>query len=882
MDYQHFNNVQDLFHRGLALDPTDRTAFLDAACAHDVNLRREVARLLEADEQMPEVLVHDPGQLASGLLSSIGSIDGIDPYRIIRPIGEGGMGSVFLAERTDIGKQVALKLLRDAWLSPARRRRFAEEQRTLASLEHPAIARLYDAGSTADGTPWIAMEFVDGEPLTTYAARQSIDDRLRLFSRVCEAVQFAHTRLVVHRDLKPSNIFVTNNGDVKLLDFGIARSIAKTKANSRQTRTVLTLVTPAYAAPEQLRGGTADVRSDVYSLGIVLFELLTGQLPSSHSDTHDQPSAPRELPRPSSMRPATSATNELHAAAWNDLDVLCMTAGRLDPQRRYATVDALRADVDRYLRGLPLAARPDTLGYRTAKFLGRNRRAVAASTFGLAVAAIISAIYVANLNAAREQAELEAHRAEVAAKNADLEASRSKRVTELMLSMMGDEEDLAGPGESLRVVEVLDRGARELHRLDDEPEIKQTMTTTVGKLYSRLGQLDRATELLESAVEQATVLYPERHTTVVETMLELAMVKAEREDYDAAIHIAQDAIARVAASPDRYSELHLRGVGNLGLILISKGDYRLALDQFQSMSDRIELAHPSDPLNLLLRGRALARFYLGELDDADKGFRESMAMTMKLHGPHHAHVAEDHLSLGAVYRERERYDLAHDHFEQAFEITRDWYGEDSVATARAANKIGRNLNSLERYDEAKVVLTRTLETMERLLGPNHTDVALVINELAWTADGMNDFDGATALYRRALEIQTTVHDQGHYYVGIAHSNLASALAKQDLLTEAESEMRAALKVYAGTLPDTHANVGIAKIKLGHVLRRIGRHDEAEALINAAVAALRGVLPEDSVWFSQARENLAAVYAATGREAMVSQLDGQSPSPTAPP
>jgi RNA polymerase sigma factor (TIGR02999 family) len=332
------------------------------------------------------------------------------PYRIREVIGEGGMGVVYLAVRDDLGSLAAIKLLRDAWMSPARRERFATEQRTLARLTHPSIARLYDADTLPDGTPWFAMEFVRGVPLTEYCRQHgsSIVERLKLFGAVCEAVRYAHSRAVIHRDLKPGNILVQSDGSVKLLDFGIAKQLDRRTTPENQTRTGLRLMTLAYAAPEQIRGEPAGTYTDVYALGVILYELLTGQLP------FDQPNrSPGEAeaaiigqePTKPSFLARRSTANERD---WADLDVLCLTAMHKDPERRYRSAEALIRDIDHYVLGEPLDARPDTLRYRVGKYIRRNRRSVAAVALALAAIAGLVIFYTVRLAAARNAALAEA------------------------------------------------------------------------------------------------------------------------------------------------------------------------------------------------------------------------------------------------------------------------------------------------------------------------------------------------------------------------------------------------------------------------------------------------------------------------------------------
>jgi serine/threonine protein kinase len=284
MDAERFERLRSLFHEAAALPVDKRGAYLADACGGDAALLSEVLGMLDADAGGDSLLDAGVSGVARGLLEGHGAAFEnlrFGPYRLVRLLGEGGMGVVYLAEREDLGSRVAIKFLRDAWLSPARRERFAAEQRTLAQLVHPSIARLYDADTLSDGTPWFAMEYVEGVEITEYMAthHSSIEERLRLYRAVCEAVQYAHERAVIHRDLKPSNILVKADGSVRLLDFGIAKHLDGAARPTDQTRTALRLMTPAYASPEQLRSEPVGIFTDVYALGVTLYEIVSGKLP---------------------------------------------------------------------------------------------------------------------------------------------------------------------------------------------------------------------------------------------------------------------------------------------------------------------------------------------------------------------------------------------------------------------------------------------------------------------------------------------------------------------------------------------------------------------------------------------------------------------------
>jgi len=270
MDSIRWERIQSIFHQAVELSEPEQASFLKSACGDDGALLADVLAMVHEDAHGNSLLDHESGHVAHHILDveapPILSAEQLGPYRVVRPLGQGGMGVVFLAERQDLGNRVAIKLLRDAWLSPARRERFASEQRMLAQLNHPSIAQLYDADVLTDGTPFFVMEFVEGVPLTDYCTQNkcSLESRLKLFRSVCEAVQYAHAQAVIHRDLKPSNILVKKDGTVRLLDFGIAKQIETLDPSPDPTMTGLRLMTPAYAAPEQIRGERVGVQSDVY------------------------------------------------------------------------------------------------------------------------------------------------------------------------------------------------------------------------------------------------------------------------------------------------------------------------------------------------------------------------------------------------------------------------------------------------------------------------------------------------------------------------------------------------------------------------------------------------------------------------------------------
>jgi serine/threonine protein kinase/TolB-like protein len=403
MEAARWERVQALFHSAADLKEPERTGFLEKECGDDPSLVGDVRRMLDEDQRAWLL----DGNVTEWAVDRFGDalaewFRDFSPYRIKEVLGEGGMGVVYLAERKDLGNLVAIKILRDGWLSPDRRERFAAEQRTLAQLNHPSIARLYDANTLPDGTPWFVMEYVDGVPLTEYCRRNSCsaDERVKLIRAVAEAIQYAHERGVIHRDLKPSNILVKADGTLRLLDFGIAKQVDPDGGPVTQTRTALRPMTPAYASPEQLRGEPVGVSTDVYSLGVVLYELLAGKLPYdlAHKTASE---AAAILAAKEPARPSTISALTIGKASWTKLDALCLRALEKDTRRRYGSASALIRDIDRYLNREPLEAQTESWLSSLGGFARRKSRAISVGMAVCGVLALVAAAVALTLNFSR-------------------------------------------------------------------------------------------------------------------------------------------------------------------------------------------------------------------------------------------------------------------------------------------------------------------------------------------------------------------------------------------------------------------------------------------------------------------------------------------------
>jgi serine/threonine-protein kinase len=843
MDSARWGRIQKLFGGAVDLPRSEQQVFLESQCAGDQELMAEVRAMIEEDARGDSLLDRGVSGVANQFLEELGppSFKQAGPYRIVRMLGEGGMGVVYLAERDDLGSMVAIKILRDAWLSPARRERFLTEQRTLAQLNHPSIARLYDANTLPDGTPWFAMEYVEGVPLTTYCdqLRSSVKERMELFRDVCEAVQHAHLHAVIHRDLKPSNVLVRADGSVRLLDFGIAKQLDRFDAPADRTRTGLRLMTPAYAAPEQIRGDPVGIYTDVYSLGVVLYELLAGKLPFDLADRTPGESE-RMILEQEPGKPSLIA----------DLDVLCLKAMHKDPERRYSSVEALIRDIGHYLRNEPVEAQPDTLRYRARKFIRRNRRAVTTAAVVLTLVIGLVAFFTVRLA--------------IASNRALAETARTQRIQRFMLNLFEGGEKESGPGDNLRVITLLDRGVQEAQDLNSEPSVQAELYQTLGSVYQKLGKLDRADSLLSSALERRIFLFGKDSAEAADSLIALGLLRIDQEQLPEAERLIREGLATAKRHMPVGDSALAKATTALGRVLEERGSYDQAVPVLE---DAVKLSSKESPkqgsvnpdLADSLNELASVHFYAGRYKVADSLFRRVLQMHRQLHGDRHPLVADALINIGAVQQDLGYYKEAEMLDRQALEINQAYYGSDHPQIAHNLTVLARALIHQKRFEEAEAALEKALPIEERAYGPVSRQVASTLNELGNAAMSRYQYELAEPRFRRMLDIYRAVYNSHHYLIGIALSNLAGAYAGRKEYDRAEQFYRDAIQVFADTLPADHMNMGIAQIKLGRALVRQLRFREAEGHLISGYAILSKQANPSLIHLQNARQDLVSVY-----------------------
>lgn len=868
MDAEQWERIQELFHRVADLAPVARDALLDRECVGDHALREGVEALLSGDSGDASLLDRDVARVAATILPGAQASPlppyRCGPYRLLRLLGEGGMGVVYLGERADLGSTAAIKLLRDAWVSPNRRDRFVAEQKVLAQLNHPSIARLLDAGTLGDGTPWIAMEHVEGVPLREYcrSGHLSLRARLRLVRDVGEAVLHAHQHLVIHRDLKPSNVLVRPDGSVKLLDFGIAKQLDRLNVEGEgaddATRTGMRLMTPAYAAPEQISGAQIGVHTDVYALGVMLYELLAGVLPFDLAEKTPSDAArliiEHEPQRPS-VRGAHGSVLATRAQ-WEDLDVLCLTAMHKDPARRYRSVDALIRDIDHFLAGEPLDAHADTVGYRLATFVRRNRRAVGATAVAVVVSVAMMTFYTLRLAQARDRALVE--------------SVRAQRIQRFMSSLFRGGDEAAGPADSLRVVTLLDQGVAQARALDLEPRVQADLYQTLGGIYTQLGVFGRADSLLGQGLAQWRRIAGDGSMEAGRAMVALGDLRTSEARYDEGERLLRDGIAAMSvAGPGGGTDLVEARIA-LGRLFTERGEHARAIVVLDSVVTTLRTATvpPPDPkaLHEALGELANAHFYAGNYDVADSLNHQVLAMTRTLFGDRHPRVAEDLMNLGATQQERGNYRESEQFFREALGISTAFYGEDHYRTAGNLTYLGRSLLLQNRFEEARTSFARAAAIRERVFGPTHPAVANTLNELGSVAIRQERYADAESIYHRVRDIYRRAYPGKDFHTGVATGNLADTYMYRRDYRRAEPLYREALDIYLASQGPDHLNTGIGYIKLGRCLLRSGRFAQAIPETERGYAIVARIASPDVSFLQAARLDLSIAYDSLGNPA----------------
>jgi serine/threonine-protein kinase len=671
----------------------------------------------------------------------------VGAYEIVEQIGQGGMGAVYLATRADgqFDQRVALKLLRRDVDSDDLRRRFLAERQILARIAHPNIARLFDGGVTDDGQPFFVMEFIEGVPIDQYcdSARLPIDDRLRLFRTVCSAVHYAHRHLIVHRDLKPGNILVGPDGTVKLLDFGIAKITRSDDGEpvGPETQVGARLLTPDYASPEQVTGGPVTTASDVYQLGVLLFELLTGRRPyrlSSRGLGQAERVITETVPdRPSTVvgqrvdppdgtsgtlitpelvgRTRRTTPQKLRRRLSGDLDNIALMAMRKEPERRYTSAEQFAEDVRRHLDGLPVLARPDTIRYRATKFLRRHKVPVATTVAG----------FIATLGFAVAMG--------VQAERTAQERDKAQQVTNFLVNLFDNSNPSATRGDTVTVQDALDRGAARVRtELQDQPEVQATLMNAIGVVYGDLGYLEEARDLKREALAIRRRVLPADHPDLGQSLRNVALDRIEDADTTEVVSMLEDALAIYRDAEGPNSVEVGRTNNHLGYALHLVAQYEEAETRYENAL-RIYGLHPDEPANLAtqtLSNLGWTKSAQGDLDSAEHLFRNALDLRRGMWTGDHPAVATALSSLAAVLLRKGEFEQAKAPTQEALAMRRRLFTRPHPDLGLSLGVYARLLERLGDYEESEKQFREAHTLFVDLHGPDHINVARILNDWA--------------------------------------------------------------------------------------------------------------------------------------------------------
>lgn len=831
--------LDEIFTAALGLEGLDREQYIHDRCRDDLDLARQVRELLAASEVSDEALASRFREIRERMWQSVVAeeetsgedLSGrlIHIWRLERRIARGGLATVYLAKRDDgaFDQRVAFKVLRRGLDTDDVVARFRAERQILSALEHPSIARILDGGALADGRPYLVLEYVDGEPITTHCKRHGVElrGRIGLLIDVLHALHHAHQHLVVHRDVKPSNILVSAEGHVALLDFGIAKlldPLALPGASTR-TRTGVALLTPGYGSPEQRAGEAVTTASDIYQVGLVMYELLCGQRPAAISGRD----ADGTLTPPSVLLRGTPAYTEVRG----DLDAITRKAMHVDPTQRYASADEMSTDLRRCLDGLPVIARPDTLRYRLAKLTKRKPWLLPAA----AVAVLAVALYVATLTVYSKRI---AHEERLAA------AARQFMVD---LFRSPDPYAPADPerGREITVVEALEIGQQRVRaELADQPELKASLLASISDVYSSLDQNREAILLREEALALEREIHGERSGQVVASLRLLGNSYATTGDLEQADSYLdeQHAIARSLystgavelAAAEIASAMHARNRGDFL-------EFGILLPQ---AIDRLRRSPRSDPQMLI--DALIASAEQHGMEDAVAAFAaidEAAAVADSVFGADSLQAAAVRIRLASSLTMFGDYSRSEQNFLAAIPVLESSLGENHGSTLGALNNLGFLYHRRKDHAMAEEIHATLLKRRMGRFGPAHRAVADSYQNLASAITQLGRYKESVPLHREAYRIYREVLNDDNYIIAFPLLSIAYAELQRNESAEAEAAAREALARFEATVGGSYLE-GVARCLLGLSLEQQGRVEEGGPFITGSHELMRtGSVPE---------------------------------------
>jgi serine/threonine protein kinase/tetratricopeptide (TPR) repeat protein len=894
---QDHSTAKELFLDALEVDESERATFVREACGNDDALRRRVQELLGAHRNAAGVFSQG-GAGTEGDTLDLGPGDRVGPYRLQRLLGEGGFGNVFLASQDEpVRRQVALKIVKLGMDTKAVIARFEFERQALALMDHPGIARVYDAGATESGRPYFAMELVEGVPITDYCVREALDTDacLALFRLVCQAVQHAHQKGVLHRDLKPSNVLVaTVDGrpEPKVIDFGIAKATGmRLTDESIMTREGFLLGTPAYMSPEQAEGALdIDTRTDVYSLGVLLYELLSGVPPfdirALGFEAVRRAIREEDPPRPSTRRRTRIESGEHEQGGGTttlqtvprELDWIVMRCLEKEPGRRYATANDLADDVERFLADHPVEAVPHSTWYRMRK-LARRHRAATFAAVGVVVAVLMGTVgtTLGLVKAERLNAELDDALKATAAQVRETE--RQAAVAQAVNSFLTDDLLAAvrpsagvGRGRDVLMRDVLDRAAHQLNgdvdsggRFEDEPLIEAALRYSIGQTYEMLGMYDPARHHMQRALDLRLEELGDRHPETLAAASYAGRVQERLGNYEEARSILREVLAAQREVRGDEDEQTLTTVIRLCTVLrlMGRSDESLGmLEEAAELSERVHGAEAYSTMDLLAR-LGIQYTELGRFEQAEEIFRSVIDVSVRRFGADNPYTLTARMNLGNLLRGSFRFDEARVVYEDVFERQRIVDGPEHPNFLLTALNLADCLRALDRYEEAHSLLQKYQSTVTITFAASHPTRLNWVQVDARVREGLGQFDAAERGYRAVWQASSAALGPNHPDTLNSQNDIASILFELGRYDEAEEMFLTILDGWFEAVGAEHPKTLRAQKNVASFYRQTDRVDEAVAHMEEVVRTARRVLGDDDLQTLEHASALAAALALSG-------------------
>jgi len=908
-------DVGSLFREAQRVDgAAARSAYVRQRCQDDPSTGEVVLQLLTVWDEIRGATLDQKRSVPEGAdcaptvtapIPMTGQVgETLGRYRLLKPIGEGGFGRVFLAEqREPVRRNVALKIIKPGMDTNRVIARFEVERQTLALLDHPNIAKVFDAGTTHAGRPYFVMELVAGVPITEYCDHHhlAIRDRLVLFGQVCRAVQHAHTKGIIHRDLKPGNILVTTQDDrpfAKIIDFGIAKAAYATLIDGTAfTEQHQPLGTPAYMSPEQIEGaGDIDTRSDIYSLGVLLYELLTGCTPFDAEELrraglNEMHQIIREVEPPSPSTRISLSRNTLSVVAANraidpthlqsalrgELDWIAMKCLEKNRTRRYDSAGSLAAEITNYLNGEAVLAAPPSTAYRLRKFARRHRVGVAAGAtvavglilgFGAALIGLRSAIHARNAEAvARNEAESARQVASDNARRATAEAARSRAALGFVAEMFAAVDPVQAYGHDVTVAEILDPAAEKVTRaFADDPEAEAVVRHVLGRAYGNLGRYPEAQRELEEALELRRSLGQDDDPQTLDVLHNLGTILLATGNTGRAIGVLQRTAEKRS---EKLGHSHRDTLATRSVLAFAKqlnGDLTEAMADIRSVLADQEQALGPDDRDTLESMCSLADMLgsAGKVEEALGVAHEASRRATSAHGAH----SELALMAGSIEADvlttLGRYRDAADLLEEVVRGKEQLYGLDHPKTLVSIDLLARTLDSLYEDDRAISLSRIVVDRATKSLGESHSTTLTYMNNLAQALRQAGKLDEAEPIYRRVLALRRETDGKEAPETLKVMSNLGLLLMDRHVPSEALPLFRDALEGLKKALPPDHWMLGVAMFNLGRCQTALGDFTAAETTLSDSYALMKGSLGATHSRTLEVRSAMADLYDASGK------------------